>query len=131
MKNGYPEGFFDTREIYWLCATRDEILASGAESYGLCEDLNEFGLSQAWLTQEEAEFFIPKNTFYCYDRGPDGEFRCCPFWDKISQFPSQSNGHCHYLKSGDYSDKGMGLLWDQCKSCGKFEDLLDYDDETT
>ena len=126
MRTEYPENFFEERCIFWLYMTKDELLATGVSPLGISENLNEDGLTSACLTPEEAESFIPRQTLYCYTRGPEG-FKCCPYWDRITTFPSQSNGHCHYNKCGDYNSTGIGLLWDQVKECGKFEDMP-YDD---
>lgn len=69
-------------------------------------------LNCADLTIAQAQALIPDGP-YCYSK--EGT---CPFWDKISHFPDQENGYCHFLKSGDFNDDGVGLLWDQCKACG-------------
>ena len=78
-------------------------------------------LVSADLTDEQCKILIPKGN-YCYGKTK------CPFWDAIEEFPDQDNGYCHYLKSGDWQGKGIGLLWDQCKECGVNEYRSDYDE---
>lgn len=68
-------------------------------------------LNCADLTITQAQELIPDGP-YCYSKGAT-----CPFWDKISRFPDQENGYCHFLKSGDFNDDAAGHLWDQCKAC--------------
>lgn len=126
-----PEGFWSDHQIYWLYADRDELLAAGAEEDDIHENLNEDGLSQAILHVADAAALIPHGN-YCYaNLGSDGKgnmnIRPCPFWDKIRSFPSQSNGYCHFMKRGDFQDRGFGLLWDQCKECGVNEYQEDYE----
>ena len=121
-----PEGFYDIRGLYWIYAARAELLQADIHEYGICEGLNEEGLVQAALTQAEAHSFIPEGT-YCYTRNAAGVYSVCPFLDKINHFPKQSNGFCHYLKSGDFSGEGLGLLWDSCKECGIKEYRGDYE----
>ena len=112
-------------KIYWLFATKEELLKLGVRESSIFENITNNGdhedLTQAELTLEQAHALIPKDTQYCYFR-KKGKFMCCPFWDKIRQFPDQSNGYCHYLKRGD--DSTGGLLWDQCKECGIGDDLI-------
>lgn len=60
---------------------------------------------------------------YCYKVvGPIGEngfpkTKVCPYWSIDPDKPEQSNGYCSFLKSGDWEDIGLGLLWDQVKAC--------------
>lgn len=86
------------------------------------EELSE--LTLAYLTSDQCKQLIPEGN-YCYTR-VDGKFKICPFWDSFPQFPSQDNGYCHYMNKGDWQDKGIGLLWDQCKECGVKEYRADY-----
>lgn len=83
----------------------------------------------------KAETLIPRG-IYCYkpgtsrgwEVGPDGVERltgCCPFWSLKDEFPSQMNGWCSYLKSGDMEEDGTFLLWDQVKECGIKDDEFD------
>jgi len=120
-----PEDFYDNRELYWLYATQEQLVKAGVHEYGIYEGLNSDGLTQAALTKVEAHSFIPEGT-YCYHRNDIGVYRVCPFLDVIQHFPKQNNGFCHYLKSGDFSGKGLGLLWDSCKECG----VKEYSEET-
>jgi hypothetical protein len=55
---------------------------------------------------------IPRG-LYCYD-----EQGLCPHWSKDKTRETQENGHCKFLKLGDWDIPG-GLLWDQCKECGE------------
>ena len=76
-------------------------------------------------------FFIPKG-IYCYtikkivqreNDYPIIKIKCCPFWDMDMTKPYQDNGYCHYLKCGDWEDKGTSFLWDQVKECGEKLDI--------
>ena len=107
-------------KIYWVYAKRDELLALGVDPTTIHENIDYCRLTQCELTQEQCEKLIPKGE-YCYD-----DQRDCPFHDIIPTFPKQSNGHCHYLKTGDYGEH-FGLLWDSCKECNinsNIEELL-------
>jgi len=119
----YPNDFYTNRNLYWLYATKQELLDAGVHPLGIWPSLNEECVIEAALTEEEAHSFIPKNTLYCYSRGEDGTYKQCPFWDKILQFPKQANGFCHFLKQGDFSDDKFSLLWDSCKECGISDDI--------
>ena len=66
------------------------------------------------LSDEEAQKLIPKGD-YCYDGKRENP---CPFWDSFGSLPEQSCGFCHYLKTGDFTENGTMLLWDQLKECG-------------
>lgn len=90
-------------------------------------DLKDEGceLTLAYLTDDQCKRLIPEGN-YCYTR-VDGKFKLCPFWDRFKQFPKQDNGYCHFMKKGDWQDKGIGLLWDQCKECGVKEYRDDYE----
>ena len=68
------------------------------------------------LRLEQGESVIPKG-IYCYDEKGN-----CPYWDKAKNEPDQNSGFCWFMGSGDFSDENGGLLWDQCKECGKRED---------
>ena len=131
MRTEYPDDFFKNRKIYWLYATRQELVDAGVHPVGVHTpedadyDDSPCPLSSACMTQEEAESFIPKNTYYCYT-GHGETFKPCPFWDKIPHWPTQSNGFCYYLRQGDCGEH-FGLLWDQCKECGKFEDNVHFE----
>lgn len=59
--------------------------------------------------------FIPQNTIYCYT-GFNSTYKCCPYWAKTPFEGIQNDGLCLYLNEYD-SEVGLGLLWDQCKSC--------------
>ena len=111
-------------EIYWLSrVTKEELLALGVKHDSIFMHISPDGhLHQCALTKEQVEALIPKDTLYCYTR-QNGVFKLCPFWDMIDVFPKQSNGHCHYLKTGDYNGSSFGLLWDQCKECGISDDI--------
>ena len=126
---------FHPIDNYWLYASREELLGVGADPDHIYEDIaeNENKLQQAALTKEQCHKLIPEGN-YCYKRistNPEtgtSNIVCCPFWDRISDFPKQDNGYCHYMKKGDWQGKGIGLLWDQCKSCGINEYQQDYEE---
>ena len=110
-------------DIYYTYASREQLLAVGADSNHIYEDIAESdydSLQQATLTKEQCHSLIPHGE-YCYGR-KDGKFARCPFYDIIPSMPKQSNGFCHYLKCGDFTSPGTDLLWDQCKECGVNED---------
>jgi len=74
----------------------------------------------------KAEDIIPHG-FYCYthsgppslgDKGATIPIQCCPYWKQLPGHPSQMNGWCEYMKTGDMVDGGTDLLWDQVKECG-------------
>lgn len=51
----------------------------------------------------------------------------CSYWKLLDEHPSQMNGWCEYLGTGDMVEKGTSLLWDQVKECGiKEADALEY-----
>ena len=67
--------------------------------------------------EETAKKLIPQNTDYC---------KGCPFHDLMFEcFQEQSNGWCHFMKTGDMVEGGTFLLWDGCKECGvnSYEDI--------
>jgi hypothetical protein len=68
---------------------------------------------------------IPKDTIYCYT-GIGSNTKVCPYWTQSPFHTSQNNGICMFLNLFD-SDDGMGLVWDQCKSCGISEGLEQYE----
>lgn len=110
--------------LYWLHdVSKEELVEMGVRESSICENISPVvGMSQCEMTLDQAKSLIPKDTLYCYKR-ENGVFKYCPFWDKIEQWPHQSNGYCHFLKKGD--NAGGGLLWDQCKECGVGDDLPD------
>lgn len=120
-------------EIYFTYANKQELLDIGADESSIYEDLETMEdpenkglpLQQVELTEEQCHKLIPHGN-YCYNR-VNGQFKHCPFWDLIAQFPKQDNGYCHYLKRGDFQDKSLGLLWDSCKKCGVNEYNQDYE----
>jgi len=99
---------------------------------------------------KDPEKYIPKKTFYCYDKD-----NTCPFWESKDDLPVQENGYCHYLDKNDYElneeynklpikvwvratdEVNVGtteelfgnlhfptsLLWDMCKECGISDDM--------
>lgn len=103
-------------KLYWLYTTKEKLNALKIFPESECYDINDKGLAQVSLTEEQAKSLIPDDTHYCYARN-----ELCPFWDRIESFPKQSNGFCHFMKSGD--DAQGGLLWDMCKECGIKEDF--------
>lgn len=110
-------------KLYWLHdLSKEELVAMGVRESSICENINADGLTQCEMTLAQAESLIPKDTLYCYKR-ENGKFKYCPFWDKIEQFPHQSNGYCHFLEGGDSAMGGM--LWDQCKECRVGDDMPD------
>lgn len=109
-----------TSDIYYTYATREELLAVGADPDHIFENIAPDGdtipLQQASLTEEQCHALIPQGG-YCYSR-KNGKFVYCPFLDFVPTMPKQSNGFCHYLKQGDFTSPGTDLLWDSCKYCG-------------
>lgn len=107
-------------EIYYTYATREELIAAGADPEKIFDDIAElsecFPLQQASLTEEQCHALIPQGG-YCYTR-KDGKFVHCPFHDIVPTMPEQGNGFCHYIKRGDFTSPGTDLLWDSCKCCG-------------
>jgi len=70
------------------------------------------------LRYEKGERVIPWGD-YCYDS--KGR---CPYWDMAENKEEQNDGFCWFLGKGDWAEDGcFGLLWDQCKCCGKKEDF--------
>ena len=127
-------------DIYYTYASKKELLDIGADPATIFENISEQELisededncfetlNQVELTNEQCAALIPVGE-YCYHRFTlDGEFKTCPFWNKIVDFPKQNNGYCHYRKQGDWQMGSVGLLWDQCKCCGinetREEDLI-------
>lgn len=47
-----------------------------------------------------------------------GRFISCPHWELRADKPTQQNGFCRLMNSGDWEDEGISLLWDQVKECG-------------
>ena len=41
----------------------------------------------------------------------------CPYWSVDEDMPKQLNGYCSFLGEGDWDQKHISLLWDQCKEC--------------
>jgi hypothetical protein len=65
------------------------------------------------LRNDKGEAVIPIG-IYCYDdRGN------CSYWDKAEGAGEQNDGYCWFMRIGDWMEEGNGLLWDQCKTCGK------------
>ena len=108
-------------DIYYTYASREELLAAGADSNHIYED---DGHRHATLTKEQCHSLIPHGE-YCYSR-KDEKFAWCPFHDIIPSMPKQSNGFCHYIKRGDFTSPGTNLLWDDCKECNV--NIPSYDD---
>ena len=133
----------ETTDIYYTYASKKELLDIGADSVTIFEDISELSsleefktvavptLNQVELTKEQCAKLIPEGN-YCYGiKTLEDGFatkRTCPFWDRLVDFPKQSNGYCHYLKQGDWQG-GLALLWDQCKCCGVNGYKEDYNDE--
>jgi len=122
----------ETSSIYWLYASREELLKVGADPDNIHENITPKGLAQAIIDDEAVKALIPEGN-YCYKLvsvNPEtgtSVCKCCPFWDRITYFPEYENGYCHYMKAGDWQGKGIGLLWDQCKECGVNEYRADYE----
>jgi hypothetical protein len=114
-------------DIYYTYASREELLAVGANPKHIYEDIvdNDRKLQQVTLTEEQCYALIPRGG-YCYTT-QDGQFKYCPFFDVIKTLPKQGNGFCHYLKSGDFTSPGTDLLWDSCKCCGVNDNDEDYE----
>lgn len=75
-----------------------------------------------------AEDRIPHGT-YCYARKAGSPFSVtpCTYWRLRDDHPSQMNGWCNYLGTGDMVEKGTSLLWDQVKECGiKDDEVFEY-----
>jgi hypothetical protein len=75
-----------------------------------------------------AENRIPHGA-YCYAAKRESYFPVtpCVYWKLRADHPSQMNGWCDYLATGDMMEDGTSLLWDQVKECGiKEEDALEY-----
>jgi hypothetical protein len=92
------------------------------------------------LKEDKGESVIPKGP-YCYD-----ENGTCPYLDYDDEKDEQESGYCWYLNEADWEVNEtsivknvktgeestghqlgipIGLLWDQCKSCG----INDVDEE--
>lgn len=69
--------------------------------------------------------YVPSG-FYCYsfknNAFGENEFVICPFWGLNTSMETQSNGFCMLTGDCDWHEDSMGLLWDQCKSCGINDD---------
>lgn len=51
----------------------------------------------------------------------------CRYLKVLEGHPSQMNGWCDYLKTGDMLEGGTDLLWDSVKECGiKTDDPLEF-----
>ena len=106
---------------YYLYAKPEELKSIGVEEFSETDG----SLICAELTEEHVHALIPDGDF-CYKwvetPNPQNNFRgkikTCPFYDKMQSLPSQSNGYCHYLKAGDFTENGTMLLFDMCKECG-------------
>jgi hypothetical protein len=116
-------------DIYYTYASREELLAVGADTEHIYEDIanNDHKLQQATLTEQQCHALIPSGGF-CYTR-KDGQFKHCPFLDFVETLPKQGNGFCHYIKRGDFTSPGTDLLWDSCKCCGINDNEEDYGPE--
>lgn len=111
-------------KTYYTFATKEELLNVGVAETKITECVVTYDgnmLNQAEMDLEQAKSLIPEGT-YCYSA--DG---LCPFWERNKQFPEQANGYCHFLNHGDWQEKGLGLLWDQCKECGVKEYTDNYE----
>ena len=106
---------------YYLYAKPEELKLLGVEeSYE-----TDTSLVSANLTIEQAQSLIPEGD-YCYkwletpsaENNFRGKVKTCPFYDKMINLPSRSNGYCHYLKAGDFTENPTHLLFDMCKECG-------------
>ena len=90
---------------------------------------------------------IPKGP-YCYTYDVMGEFKLCPYWDRIDGAPEQANGYCHFLgkddiqigKEAELVDMDTGeitpweelpfnpsLLWDMVKECGINDEFEEHE----
>ena len=67
--------------------------------------------------------WIPKKTVYCYTRHKDKSITPCKWWSLRRNKPTQDNGFCLYLNSGDWEYSYTSLLWDMCKECGIKENM--------
>jgi hypothetical protein len=74
------------------------------------------------LKRDKGTSVIPKGC-YCYDKNGN-----CPYWDAMSDKPSQMNGWCWFLEKGDWTGETLGLLWDQCKSCNINDDDTEWEE---
>lgn len=70
------------------------------------------------MRAEKGELVIPRGP-YCYN-----EKGSCPYWDKAEGVGEQNDGYCWFLRKGDWMENSVGLLWDQCKICGKRDDMV-------
>jgi len=106
---------------YYLYATPEELQSLGVEEFSETD----VPLLSAELTDEQVKSLIPHSD-YCYkwletpspENNYRGKVKTCPFYDKMANLPSQSNGYCHYLQAGDFTEDGTHLLFDMCKECG-------------
>lgn len=80
-----------------------------------------------------AEDAIPHG-IYCYtpqqapspDNGWVYRVALCRYLKILDGHPSQMNGWCDYLNTGDMVEGGTDLLWDSVKACGiKDEETFD------
>jgi hypothetical protein len=106
---------------YYLYATPEELQSLGVEEFYETD----VSLLSAELTDEQVKSLIPRSD-YCYkwletpspENNYRGKVKTCPFYDKMTNLPAQSNGYCHYLQAGDFTEDGTHLLFDMCKECG-------------
>lgn len=60
------------------------------------------------------------NGIYCYSYNKRlGFSQTCPYWYIMIDKPEQENGYCAYMEEGDWENKVLSLIWDQCKECGE------------
>jgi len=106
---------------YYLYATQEELQSLGVEEFYETD----VSLLSAELTEDQVKSLIPRSDF-CYkwletpspENNYRGKVKTCPFYDKMINLPSRSNGYCHYLKAGDFTENPTHLLFDMCKECG-------------
>lgn len=106
---------------YYLYATPEQLQSLGVEVFSETD----VSLLCTELTEEQVKGLIPHSD-YCYkwletpspENNYRGKVKTCPFYDKMQNLPAQSNGYCHYLQAGDFTENGTHLLFDMCKECG-------------
>lgn len=109
-------------KLKWICTPAIAI------SYVYAVYLRWVGIK---IRREHSTSDIPAG-LYCYTlvSGKPGSIMPrrwrCPYWDWNPWAPGQFNGYCHLIKSGDWSYRNGGILWDMCKECGLNDD---YDEE--